>query len=385
LPAGTFCIGGDPAFGAATNQFDRKPDFVVSAPRVDTFGIPESGVAFVIDGPTGRIIHVLTPPEPQQGAMFGLANYNRPALGNVNGDDKPDIYEGAIFQDVFSKAQGRGYVLNGNIKTDGAGYSLSLLDDPTPSKFGNFGTSSAGVGNVAGAEVGLNSFKEVMVGSYGPNAPPGFENVTGVISDAHIFSPLTDQALQSIPDPDQQPDSGFGRALAPMGDLNKDGFLDFVIGAGLYDGNASNQGRMYILRSDNSPISSPTAPPSGGGGAQSSTLAVLAGRSLELVASRERISSGRKVRLSGALEAFANRSRCERGQTVQIQRRDRSKVRYKTLKRAVTNGDGEFGITTKPRRTFVYRARVSQTSECLGAVSSGEKVTVARKKRRGTR
>jgi hypothetical protein len=346
--------------------------------------VPESGAAFVIDGPTGRIIHVLTPPEPQQGAMFGLANYNEPAVGDVNGDFRSDIYEGAVFQDVLVKAQGRGYVLNGNIKTDGNGYSLSLLDDPTPEKFGNFGTSSAGVGDVAGAEVGLNSRKEVMVGSYGPNAPCCFENVTGVISDVHIFSPLTDRALQSITDPDQQRDSGFGRALAPMGDLNGDGFLDFAVGAPLHDETASNQGRIYILRSSPTARASGGAapPPSGGGVAKTPTLRVRAGRTLELVASRKRVAPGRKIQLTGTLQAFANKGSCQQRQSVRIQRRGRTSARYKNFKRATTNGSGEFTVKTKPRRTFVYRARVPQTSECLGATSHGQRVVVARKRKR---
>lgn len=318
--------------------------------------------------------------------MFGLANYNEPAVGDVNGDLRSDIYEGAVFQDVLVKAQGRGYVLNGNIKTEGNGYSLSLLDDPTPEKFGNFGTSSAGVGDLAGAEVGLNSRKELMIGSYGPNAPCCFENVTGVISDVHIFSPLTDRVLQSIPDPDQQRDSGFGRALAPMGDLNGDGFLDFAIGAGLHDETASNQGRIYILRSS-SPgrVSGGAASPPSGGGAKAPPLRARAGRTLDLVASRKRVAPGRTIRLRGALRAFANKSSCQRGQSVRIQRRGRASAGYKNFKRATTNGDGAFAVKTKPRRTFVYRARVSQTSECLGATSRGQKVVVARKKKRARR
>ena len=56
-----------------------------------------------------------------------------------------------------------------------------------------------------------------------------------MINDVHIFDPIHETSLLDIPAPDQQPGLGFGTSLAPMGDLNGDGFLDFAVGAGLFD------------------------------------------------------------------------------------------------------------------------------------------------------
>jgi hypothetical protein len=221
----------------------------------------------------------------------------------------------------------------------------------------------------------------------------------------HIFSTLTEQALQTIADPDQQPGSGFGRALAPMGDLNDDGFLDFAVGAGGFDpgnpvtcspcsGSNPGQGRIYLLRSDNSPAPPGPSGPGTGTGAAGPAV-TLAGRTVDLAASRTRVVRRRaarrgsrsaqrrsRTRLRGAVEAFANTAGCEPGQVVQLQRRRPGRARYRTFASVRTNSRGDFARTIRPRRTYDYRARVPQTASCLGAVSDRERVNVVRAKRR---
>jgi FG-GAP repeat len=395
-PATYYCLNAP----ANTTEPDGKPEIVVSAHRVDANGLGDVGVAFVIDGPTGRVLDVLNHPQPQQTSIFAFSNYNQPALGDAGSNVTPDIYQGAMIQDVLFRAQGRGWVLNGDFRFGGANhYEIAQLDDPTPSKIANFSTSSAGVGNVAG-----DSRKEVAIGAYGPHAP---QIVEDVISDVHIFSPLTEEVLQTISDPDQQPGAGFGRALAPMGDLNNDGFLDFAVGSGGFDpgqvvtcspctgGLNPGQGRIYLLRSDDSPPPpGPTGPSAGGGGGGGvTTAAVLAGRSVSLAASKSRVRAGRRararrarrVRLSGVVEAFSNEAQCVPGQRVQLQRRRPRRARYRTFARRTTNRRGAFSARLRPRRTFVYRARVGQTANCHGAVSESERITVARRKRSAAR
>ena len=187
--------------------------------------------------------------------------------------------------------------------------------------------------------------------------------------------------MQIISDPDGQPDTAFGGAVAPLGDLNDDGFLDFVVGAGGY---GADQGRIYIFTSDDSPASSP--PPSPGSppsaaGSQGAQVVSRAGRSLELEASKGRVRAGRNVKLRGILEAFANMGQCQSGQRVFLQRRRPGNLRYTTFSRAIANGSGEFELTVKVRRTYFYRAWIGETGACLGAISHREKVTAKAKKR----
>jgi hypothetical protein len=374
---GDYCRSVPP--GPTPPQTDGVPDWVASSHRVDMFGMFDTGVAFVIDGRTGEIINLHRHPEPQSSSIFAFSNYNQPAPGDLASSTLPDSYQSAMVQNGQYRAQGKGWVMRGD-QFGGANHAyLSVLNDPTPNKIGNFGTSSAGIGNVSG-----DDRNEMMIGAYGPHAP---QVIDDVISDVHIFSPLTDQALQTIPDPEQQPGSGFGRVVMPMGDLNDDTFLDYAVGAGGYDpgqsvicspctGNNPAQGRIYLMLSDNSP-----APPSGGsGGGTQSNPTVLAGRTLELAASRERVRRGRRIILRGALEAFANQAACEGNEDVELQRRTPTQARYRTFAHVTTTSGGDFSASTRPGRTYVYRARVGQTSECLGAVSGRERVDVLRRR-----
>jgi hypothetical protein len=370
---------------ANTTTPDGKPEFILSVHRYDASGLGDVGAALAIDGPTGRVLDVYNHPEPQQSAVFAFSNYNQPALGDAASTTAPDVYQGAMIQAPGQlTAQGRGYVLSGDFRGGGANhYRIATLDDPTPGKIGNFGTSSAGIGNVFG-----DGRKELAVGAYGPHAPQVVEDT---VSDVHIFSPLHDQLLQTISDPANQPGGGFGRSVAPIGDVNDDGFLDFAIGAGGFDpgdpvtcspcspGTSNpSQGRVWRVISDNSPAPAGSQPGPGGGAGGS---AVLAGRTVDLAAGRARIRRGRRVRLSGLVEAFANDSACEPGQTVELQRRRPGRAGFRTFARMTTNGGGAFSRRIRPRRTYVYRARVLQNAQCLGAASDKERVNVVRRRR----
>ena len=362
----------------STGTPDGLPDFALSSHRTDEFGMFDVGVAYLVDGATGSILYTYHHPEPQPASIFAFTNYNQPAIGDVGSSTAPDIYEPAMRQNNPFTGGGRGYLMNGAFKQGGSPNSISFatLNDPTPNASEDFGTSSAGIGNVAGSEAGLDGRNEILVGAYGPHNPGTNQDV---INDVHIFSALNEHELQRIEAPDQQPGLGFGTALAPMGDLNGDGFLDYAIGAGLFDGSVgANQGRIYILRSDNSPAPTPAPAPSPAPTTTTSQAIVLAGRALTLVTSRTTFRRGQTIELRGAIDAFANAGACEGGQTVFIQLRKPRQVRFRNARQVTTDADGVFATSIRPAHTYLYRALVPQTSQCLGAVSDVHRVSLRR-------
>src|SRR5689334_3416807 len=242
--------------------------------------------------------------------------------------------------------------------------------DPTPHPSEDFGTSSAGIGDVFG-----DSRNELLIGAYGPHNPG---TNTDVINDVHIFDPIHEVSLLDIPAPDQQPGLGFGTSLAPLGDPNGDGFLDFAAGAGLFDEAHSgggcpappalcaDTGRVYIFTSNN------TAPPP-----PNTTPAVIqAGRGISLGASKNKVKKGKKFALRGTLTSPVNPGACVGGQSVALQRAKPKSSAFVTFATVTTDSGGAFNLKLKGKRTFVYQAQVDPTSTCGGATSNAKKVKV---------
>lgn len=169
--------------------------------------------------------------------------------------------------------------------------------------------------------------------------------------------------------------------------------MDFAAAAGYWAGGTTPlEGRLYILHSDTSPDPVPPPPLPGPAGVQGpagatgapgpapAAVQALAGRAIELAAAPDTIRRGARTRLRGALEAFADEAACSRAVTVRLQRRTGVTPRYKSFATAKTNRSGDFSLSVRPARTTFYRAVVSQTSRCLGAMSSREKVSVVKRR-----
>jgi hypothetical protein len=381
-----------------TNVPDGKPEFVISTHRSECplfapdYSYFECGASILFDGATGAILYIYNHPEPQANALFGFTTGQHFAVGNLGDTALPDVVIPAM-QNVGTTAEaGRGYVFSGNVAANMINFAF--VDDPTPNTFGRFANPTEGAGDhMPNPQVG----NELLVGQFSAVQTP---NKADTNFDVSFYNAANETALQTISDPDAQPESGFGSRVFPMGDLNSDGFLDFGASSVRWDAPTAptlDRGRVYIFRSDPNAVVPPPPPPPAGpagpagtagpsgangtpGPAGASTAAVvIAGRTVDLDASKETVKRNATIRLRGVVEAFANPAACEAGQTVQLQRRTVAGTRFTTFRTLTTSGTGTFQTPKfKVTSTQFYRARVAQTDSCAGDISPRVKVKVTR-------
>jgi FG-GAP repeat protein len=376
---GPTCIG---VAEALNSQPDGAPDLLATAPGADTGAASEAGAAFIVDARGNAAMVKAESPGPQSSGAFGSFRASFAAPGDLNLDGVADALVGAPGEGTAGGA----FMLNGNVAS--ADRVLRTLSDPAPVAGGSFGASLAALGDITGDGAG-----EVAVG-----AADGSRS-----GSVHIFSACAREVLGSVGDPDAQEQAAFGAAIVPVGDRNGDGMLDLAVGAPGFDGAAGqNQGRAYLLTSDGSVAAVPAAcggSGTGGGGGddgggeealppeEGKVVVTRILRRLVLKANHRRVRKEGRFRLHGRLTASSLRRVCQRGQKIALQRRrtsgSKGARRFQTFDVAVTRATGAFSTRAIAERTYVYRARVSQTSRCMGAVSRTAKVSVLRSRSAG--
>jgi FG-GAP repeat len=359
----------------AENRTDGAPDVFVGAPGSVIAGLPGAGAALLVDGRRGKVFRKVDNPAPQIGGRFGATLHRQPKLGDefgdLNGDLVPDAFVGAPGHDAN---EGAGYFLNGDINASAV---LFTVRDPDPAIGAEFGSAAASLG-VDGFAVG---------------APFGTAR-----GEVRLFNPNRSLA-RTICDPDNQVGGRFGASVASLGDLNADGFPDLAVSAPSSDHDgAQNAGRIHALESIGPAVTGRKntcqRPPGGGttGGGDpgpgpgpvfdfsDEDVAVTARvlRRLSMKPNRKRVRKASYFRLRGTLTAVASRNVCQRRQKIALQRRKAKGNRFQTFEVAVTRASGKFTARAIAGRTYTYRARVSRTSRCMGAISKTAKVRIVR-------
>lgn len=372
------CLETKPDAGPSSAP-DGYPDYLVAAPGLTVGGASDAGRVFVVDGRHGLVIAALSSPDPQQGSAFGMPASHQNVPGNLGASGLPDLYLSATGQDLASDVgTGRGYVINGDVT---APTLIAALDDPAPAAGAGFGTF-AGLGDVAGAD-GLN---EIALGRLGGGPVQVLTSCGGL----HVIQTIADA----------EPGSGFGAAIAPIGDVNLDGYLDIAVGA---PGHGSGAGRVYTLLSDGTagPDVSCTPPDAGGGGGGGGTnsggggttggggstttkpgngggshVSALARRKLAFDSSKKQVKVAAFVGFRGTLQAPKRKRFCQAKQKIAIQRYERNGGTWTTIDVAITDRKGKFrsGTHPAPALTFFYRAHVNQTKRCMVANSKRVKI-----------
>ncbi|QDV08520.1 FG-GAP repeat protein [Planctomycetes bacterium Poly30] len=200
---------------------DGIADVATGAPNNDLGG-SDAGAVFVLSGADGSTLMTIT------GAAAGDSlGFSAAGAGDVDGDGTPDIIAGARFNDTAGPNYGQAIVVSG-----ATGLVIHAFDGLTPN--GRFGEAV----NAAG-DVNADGFADVIVGarldSFGGPAS-GRARVFSGFDGALLFDIAGDGASDF-----------FGRSVGAAGDVNADGHDDFLVGAPGDDDGGSSSGRVTVF------------------------------------------------------------------------------------------------------------------------------------------
>jgi hypothetical protein len=204
--------------GAGDVNNDGLDDLIVGAWRNDNNG-QDSGSAQVFSGADGAILHTFN-----GDAAFDLFGSSVSGAGDVNNDGFDDVIVGA---DRNNGNRGIARVFSG---ADGS-VLHTFFGDGAGDQFG-FSVSGAGDTNNDG-------FDDLIVGALlddNNGADSGSARVLSGANGAILYSRNGDG-----------PGDQFGVAVSGAGDVNNDGFDDFVVGARFDDNSASNSGSARVF------------------------------------------------------------------------------------------------------------------------------------------
>ncbi len=211
---------------------DGYSDVIIGAPGLDNDSVNEGRVYVYYGSPSGlpAIPDWFTDPADQSDASFGRAV----SSGDVNGDGYYDVIVGAPRYTSDASMEGRVYLFYGNIS--GPSTVPDWLVDPTNQSYSYFGSS------VASGDINGDGFLDIIIGA------PGWDEADTNEGRVYVYygsSSGPSSAPDWIADPVNQKDAYFGSSVS-SGDVNGDGFSDIIIGADEWDGEAINEGRVYV-------------------------------------------------------------------------------------------------------------------------------------------
>lgn len=214
---------------SADVNHDAFDDLVVSAPMYDDATVDGGKVWLYLGGAGGLATSSSWSFAPASGPTG--ANLRSLAFGDFNGDGWVDLAAGA------KRYQGYGavFVFNGSAVGFPSGPSWTYVSDQLNSEFGEVAT-----GNVNG-----DAYADLLVGATKYSSGQPEEGAAFLfLGTATGFGPSWGWRGES-----DVTGVRYGRSVA-LGDLNKDGYDEIVVGAELYDNPEVDEGKVWVYKGD---------------------------------------------------------------------------------------------------------------------------------------
>jgi hypothetical protein len=211
---------------------DGYSDLIVGAPRYDR-GETNEGCAFVYHGSLNGLSS--TPNRTldinSTGAWFGNAVST---AGDVNNDGYGDVIIGAYQYTNDVTAEGGAFVYHGS--------PSGLATDPAWITEGNQQDAHYGYAVGWAGDVNDDGYSDVIVGAPDYNGPESNEGQASVF----LGSESGLDSVAAWANESDQAGAKYGYAVSTAGDVNGDGFSDFIVGAPYYTNIWTDEGRAYV-------------------------------------------------------------------------------------------------------------------------------------------
>lgn len=169
-------------------------------------------------------------------------------IGDVNGDGYDDILIGAHTNDDAGSSAGSVYLIYGQAAALSSSALSSAIEFTGPAAGAHAGYFVSPAGNVNG-----DAYDDFLVGAYGVSSSAGVAYL--IYGQAASFSSGT-LASAGLAFTGETAGDNAGFALSDAGDVNADGYDDFLVGAINNDSAASNAGAAYLVYGQAATLSS---------------------------------------------------------------------------------------------------------------------------------
>ena len=352
-----------------SGQPDGAPDLMVGAPGVDAAGANDTGAVFLVDAGANAAMTQVTEPQAASASAFGTFDQGFPAVGDLGAGGTPDVLVATPDGGARDRLLGRSVRAEPvrvprRSHTDGGRSFRRCRCRAWGHRRRCADRDRAGGGGRRAGRRGSHRQRLREPGAQDDRRPRPARPVRASASPSRRSATATATASSTSRWALRCPRAARG-ASTPSRAADRPGPRSRVATLPLFRGPAGPGAGAASL-----PRRAPCALASCGG--------------LRWCPASARLKRGSALRLSGSLKASAGQATCQRRQKIAVQRRKLSGGRFQTFEVAVTTKTGSFRTSTRPSRTYVYRARVSQTARCMGATSKTAKVVVRKAAKGGS-